>query len=115
MTSSCQVPAVTDPVPWLATVQPMVTCAGSPMVSDGAWTADAIRSGYGARVDATVSLLVLFDSPVPALLNSATWSLESVETENRIAPTPLGPSGKEKVYCLAAELPDARTPLRAGS
>src|SRR2546423_361542 len=115
MTSSCQVPAVNSPGPWLVTVQPIVTCAGSPIVSDGAVTADATRSGYEARVAVSVIEAALFDSAVPAELDSNTWLGASVVTENAIGPTPRGPSGSVKIYCRAAEAPAARVPLRVAS
>ena len=59
ITSSVQVSVAPRPVPWLVTVQPTVTLAGSAMVTAGAVTLLTARSAKGASVTATATEAVL--------------------------------------------------------
>ncbi len=70
------------PVPTLVTVQPMVTKAGSSMISDGAVTLETARSAYGASaIEIGASWVLLFSAA-----NSRTPPPASVTTMMRHAP-----------------------------
>src|SRR5438445_10967213 len=91
-TASNQLPAWAVRVPALVTVQLITTLAGSAMVSAGAVTWDAARSGYGASVTVSEVVAVLFVSAVPAVLYSKISFVESMVTTTDNVPTLAEPS-----------------------